>query len=187
MRLNLHAMLLLGLGCGLVVASRLNGQGSGLVPGNSSAPKVCANRSWGVEQPRFRAEEHTRGVRSPAQEVQDLTKGGAPTNPRIGAVPEPLFFKPTDIHIPTPEIKFPPLADHSGEIGAIFSIATPVGILIAITMMGLARRRQERASQGLGSEFTRAGPESHSALNAGRSFVKLGADGKGGIMYLRER
>jgi len=107
-------------------------------------------------------------------------------HPRIDSTLEPLSFKPEDIHIPPPKIQLAPPADHSGKIGAIFSIATPVGILIAIIAIGLARRRQEQASQGPGSVFSSAGPEAHGSDHRGRSFVKLGADGKGGIMY-RER
>jgi hypothetical protein len=116
-------MLLLGLGCCLLAASRLNGQGSG-------------SRAGGAP-PR---------EQSAAEQVQDLMRGGTIPQPQIDSAPAPLIINPKDIQFPTPKIEFSPPADHSGEIGAIFSITTPLGILIAIIAMGLARRRQEQAA-----------------------------------------
>jgi hypothetical protein len=173
LKLTCHARLLLGLGCYLLAASGLNGQ-------------VGDNRSGGALQPRIQLGDYTPRVQSPAEEVHDLMRGGKMPHPQVESLPEPLSFKPEDIHIPSPKIQLSSPADHSGRIGAIFSIATPVGILIAMIAIGLARRRQEQASQGPGSAFSSAGPESPGADQRGRSFVKLGADGKGGIMY-RER
>jgi hypothetical protein len=162
--------LVLALGCSLLAASRLDGQ-------------VGGNRSGGAQQPRIQPGDYTPQVQSPAEQVQDFTKGGKTPQPQFDSFPEPLSINPKDIHFPTPKIEFPPPADHSRDIGAIFSITTPVGILIAIIMMGLARRRKEQTAQRRGSAFSSGGPESHGLDHRGRAFVTLGADGKGGIMF----
>jgi hypothetical protein len=186
MRLTTHVRLLLGLGFCLLAASRLNGQVGGSVPGDpsrSAAPRVGDNRPGSVEQPRFRLEDYKPGVRSPADELHDFMRGGTMPPPQAGSYADPPSFKPTEIHFPPPKIQFRPPADHSGDIGAIFSIAGPLGIVLATIMIGLARRRQEQASHGPGNAFSRAGPESTGHVHRDRCFIKLGADGKGGIMY----
>jgi hypothetical protein len=185
MRLTLYAKLLLGLGCCVVATSRLNGQGSGLPPGNpnkSARSEIGENRPSGVEQPRVRLKDDAPSVRSPAEELRDLTQGGRMLDPQIGFPPDPPTLKSTEYHFPSPQRQFPPPADHSSEIGAIFSLATPLGIILAFIMMDIARRRQEQASRS-GSCSSTAGPVSQGSVHRGRSFVKLGTDGNGEIMY----
>jgi len=145
MRLTLYAKLLLGLGCCVVIASPLNGQDSGSAPGNpsKSAPaKIGENRPSGVEQPRVRLKDHVPGVRSPAEELRDFTQGGRMPDPQIGFPPDPPTLKSTEFHFPSPKLQFPPPADHSSEISAIYSLATPLGIILAFIMMDIARRRK---------------------------------------------
>jgi len=125
-------------------------------------------------------------VRSPAEKDHDLIGGGAIPPPQIGSVPEPPIFKPQDIYVPPPKIEFTPLPDFSGEMGGVFSIVIPIGILIASIMMGLSRRWQEQGAQGSEGAFSGVWPQSHDPMHGGRSFVNLGADGKGGIMYWRQ-
>ncbi len=102
---------------------------------------ALSHQASGQDAPRLRSESQMPGVRSPADEVRDVMRGGQVPQPQADSAPGPPSFDPKDITFPAPEIEFPKPVDHSGKISAISSIAVPAAILLVFAVIAVRRRR----------------------------------------------